>query len=91
MYVGGQALPTNIHFLVKFRISNIHNVLDIKLIFLKLWIFTNFYTVFPVLVLVFDFEEFSEEVLHGHLKLPVPPLPSYTVNVTCASPPFSPS
>jgi hypothetical protein len=25
-----------------------------------------FNTVFPVLVLVFDFEEFSEEVLHGH-------------------------
>jgi hypothetical protein len=23
-------------------------------------------TVFPVLVLVFDFEEFSEGVLHGH-------------------------
>jgi hypothetical protein len=25
-----------------------------------------FNTVFPVVVLVFDFEEFSEEVLHGH-------------------------
>jgi hypothetical protein len=48
-------LPTNIHFLVKFLISKIHNVLDIKLIFLKLGIFTNFNTVFPVLVLVFDF------------------------------------
>jgi hypothetical protein len=55
------------HFLVKFRILKIHNVLDIKLIFLKLWIFTNFNTVFPDLVLVFDFEEFSEELLHGHL------------------------
>jgi hypothetical protein len=52
--------------IVKFRNSKIHNILDIKLIFLKLWIFTNFNTVFPVLVLVFDFEEFSEEVLHGH-------------------------
>jgi hypothetical protein len=64
MYVGGQALSTNIHFFVKFRISKIHDVLDIKLIFLKLWIFTNFNTVFPVIV--FDFEEFSEGVLHGH-------------------------
>jgi hypothetical protein len=45
MYVGGQALPTNIYFLVKFRISKIYNVLDIKLIFLKLWIFNNFNTV----------------------------------------------
>jgi hypothetical protein len=65
MYVGGQALPTNIHFLVKLQILKIHNVLNIKLIFLKLWIFTNFNTVFLVLVLVFDFEEFSQEVLHG--------------------------
>jgi hypothetical protein len=37
-----------------------------KPIFLKLWVFTNFNMVFPVLVLVFDFEEFSEGVLHGH-------------------------
>jgi hypothetical protein len=66
MYVGLQGLPTNINFLVKFRISKIQNVLDIKLTFLKLWSFTNFNTVFPVLVLVFDFEEFSEEVLRGH-------------------------
>jgi hypothetical protein len=66
MYVGGQALPTNIHFFVTFRISEIHNVLDVKVIFLKLWIFTNLNTVFPVLVLVFDFKEFSEWVLHGH-------------------------
>jgi hypothetical protein len=66
MYVGGQALPTNIHFLVKFRISKIHNVLDIELIFLKLWIFTNLNTAFPVFVLVCDFEQFSEGVLHGH-------------------------
>jgi hypothetical protein len=34
------------------------------MIFLKLWIFTNLNTVFPVIVLVF--EEFSEEVLHGY-------------------------
>jgi hypothetical protein len=61
-----QALPTSIHFLVKFRISKIHNILDIKMIFLKLWILTNLNMVFPVLVLVFDFEEFSEGVLHGH-------------------------
>jgi hypothetical protein len=66
MYVGWRALPTNIHFLVKFRISKIHNVIDIKLIFIKLWIFTNFNT---VLVLIFDFEDMyiSEEVLHGLL------------------------
>jgi hypothetical protein len=58
----GNALPTNIQFLVKFQISKIHNVPDIKLIFLKLWIFTNCDTVFPVVVSVFDFEEFSEEL-----------------------------
>ena len=34
-----------------------------KGIFFKIWIFTNFNMVFPVLVLVFDFEEFSEGVL----------------------------
>jgi hypothetical protein len=64
MYVGGQALPTNIHFFVKFRISKIHNVLDVKGIFLKLWIFTNFYMVFPVVLLVFDFDEFLEGVIN---------------------------
>jgi hypothetical protein len=37
-----------------------------KPIFLKLMIFTNFNAVFPVVVLVFDFEGFSKEVLHGH-------------------------
>jgi hypothetical protein len=47
-YVGGQALPTDIHFFVKFRISKIHKFLDVKGIFLKLWIFTNFAMVFPV-------------------------------------------
>jgi hypothetical protein len=52
MYVGGQALILN------------HNVLDIKLIFFKLWIFTNLNTAFPLLVLVCDFEEFSEGVSH---------------------------
>jgi hypothetical protein len=28
--------------------------------------------VFPVLILVFDFEEFSEGVLHGHLFICLP-------------------
>jgi hypothetical protein len=66
MYVGGQRLPTNIHFHVKFRIQKfITSILDIKLIFLKLCFFTNFNTVFPVIVLVFDFEEFSEGLSHG--------------------------
>jgi hypothetical protein len=38
-----------------------------KLIFLKLKIFTNSNTVFPVVVLVFDFEEYSEEyTVHDH-------------------------
>jgi sodium-coupled neutral amino acid transporter 9 len=55
MYVGGQRLPTSIHFLVKFRSSKIHNVFDIKPISFNLWIFTNFNTVFPVVVLVFWF------------------------------------
>jgi hypothetical protein len=57
MYVGRRTLPTSIHnFLVKFQNSKIHNVLDIKPISLKLWIFTNFNTVFifPVVLLVFD-------------------------------------
>jgi hypothetical protein len=43
------------------KISKIHNVLEIKLIFLKLRIFTNFNTAFSVFV----FEEFSEGVLHA--------------------------
>jgi hypothetical protein len=53
------------------KISNFKNFYFInnKLIFLKLRIFTNFNTVFPVVVLVFDFEEFSEEVLHGHWQI----------------------
>jgi hypothetical protein len=46
IYVGGNIT----HFLVKFRNSKIHNVFDIKLIFLKLWIFTNLNTLFPVVV-----------------------------------------
>jgi hypothetical protein len=29
--------------------------------------FTDFNQVFPVVVLVFDFDEFSEGVLHGYL------------------------
>jgi hypothetical protein len=60
-----ETLPTNIHFLVKFRISKIHtgNILvDIKPIFLKLWIFTNITMVFPVVASVFDFYEFLEGV-----------------------------
>jgi hypothetical protein len=44
----------------------IHSALDIIPMFLKLWIFTNVNMVFPVIVLVFDFDEFSEAVLHGH-------------------------
>jgi hypothetical protein len=59
-------LPTNINFLVKCRISKNSYFINNKPIFLKLGIFNNFNTVFPVVVLVFDFEEFSEEVLHGH-------------------------
>jgi hypothetical protein len=54
MYVGGQRISKHSYF-----INN-------KPIFLKLRIFTNFNTVFPVLVLGFYFEDFSEEVLHGH-------------------------
>jgi hypothetical protein len=57
MYVGGQALPTNIHFLVKFRISKNSYFINNKPIFLKLRIFTTFKTVFLVVVLVFGFEE----------------------------------
>jgi hypothetical protein len=38
--------------------------LNIKPIFLKLWIFTNLNMVFPVVVLGFDFDEF-EGVLHA--------------------------
>jgi hypothetical protein len=57
MYVGGQALL--IHFLVKFRISKNSYFINNKPIFLKLRIFTNFNTSFPVVILVFDFEEFS--------------------------------
>jgi hypothetical protein len=66
MLVGKRCPPT--YFFVKFRISKIHNFLDVKGMFLKLWIFTNFNMVFPVLVLVFNFKEFSEWVLHGHSK-----------------------
>jgi hypothetical protein len=40
--------------------------INIKPIYLKLWNFTNLNIVFPVLVLVFDFNESSEGVLHGH-------------------------
>jgi hypothetical protein len=37
--------------------------------FLTLWIFSNFNTVFPVVVFVFGFGEFSEGVFHGHWNL----------------------
>jgi hypothetical protein len=40
--------------------------INIKPIFLKLCIFTNLNMVFPAVVLVFDFNESSEGVLHGH-------------------------
>jgi hypothetical protein len=60
MYVGGQT----------FRNLKIHNALEITAIFLKLCIFNNLNMVFPVVVLVFDFNEFySEGVLHGHSKI----------------------
>jgi hypothetical protein len=62
MYVGEQTLPTKICFFVKSR------NFDITLIFLKLWIFTYLDMVFPVIVLVLDFDEVSKEVLHGHWK-----------------------
>jgi hypothetical protein len=67
MYVGGQRLPTNIHFLVKFRISKNSYFINNKQIFLKLWIVTNFNTAFLVVVLVFDFEKYSlpEQTLHA--------------------------
>jgi hypothetical protein len=50
-----------ISYQYKFRNSNISCFLDIKPIFLKLWIFTNFNT-----ILVFDVDEFSEVVFNGH-------------------------
>jgi hypothetical protein len=59
-------LPTNTHFFVKFRKLKMYNTLDITMIFLKLWIFTNLNMVFPVVKLVFDFDEFSEGVLRGY-------------------------
>jgi hypothetical protein len=39
--------------LLKYRNSKIHNVLDIMPISLKLWIFINFNTLFPVVLLVY--------------------------------------
>jgi hypothetical protein len=73
--MGGQTLPTNTHFFVKFRNLKIHNTLDITPIFLKLWIFTNLNMVFPVVaLLVFDFDEFLEGVLHGHYTTIIRPL-----------------
>jgi hypothetical protein len=42
--------------------------------------------VFPVVVLVFDFNESSEEVLHGHLKSVY--MLSYIINFIFASVPY---
>jgi hypothetical protein len=53
-------------FPYKFRVSKNSYFINNQPIFLKLRIFTNSNTVFPLVVLVFYFEEFSEEVLHGH-------------------------
>jgi hypothetical protein len=58
-----------IHFILKFQISKqIHH--QCLTDFLKLWIFTNFDKVFPVVALVFDFEfdfdEFTERVPNPH-------------------------
>jgi hypothetical protein len=50
-------------FFVTFRNLKIHNALDITPIFHKLWIFTNLNVVFPIVVLVFDFDDFLEGVL----------------------------
>jgi hypothetical protein len=65
LYVGEQSvlqrLPTNMHFL-DFEFQKNSYFINNKPLFLKLMIFTNFNMVFPVVVLVFDFEEFSEEV-----------------------------
>jgi hypothetical protein len=52
--------------LVKFRNSKNSYFINIKSMFLKLWHFKNFNKVFQVLVLVFDFNEFLEGVLHGN-------------------------
>jgi hypothetical protein len=60
MLVGKRCPHTFLHKISKF------NALDITPIFLKLWIFTNLNMVFPVVVLVFNFDESSEGVLHGH-------------------------
>jgi hypothetical protein len=38
------------------------------LISLKLWIFANLNMFFPVILLFFDFDEFSERVLNLHLN-----------------------
>jgi hypothetical protein len=51
---------------IKIRNSKKYYFTNIKPMFLKLWIITNFNTGFPVVVLVFDFDEFSVGVLLGH-------------------------
>jgi hypothetical protein len=42
--------------------------ININPTFLKLWICTHFNMIFPVVVLVFDFDEFSEGMLHDYWK-----------------------
>jgi hypothetical protein len=54
MYIGGQML--------KNLTPKIHNILNIKPISLELWFFTNFNMGFPVILFVFDLDEFSEGV-----------------------------
>jgi hypothetical protein len=53
----------NIHFLVKFQNSKVSHFSNIKPIFLKLWILTNFNTLFPVVVLYLVFDDFSPETI----------------------------
>jgi hypothetical protein len=66
MYVG---LPANISFKIsKFKKHFFININRFSQTFL---IFTNFDKVFPVVVLVFDFDEFSKEMLNPHNCLKV--------------------
>jgi hypothetical protein len=61
-----ETFATNIRFFVKFRNSKMSHFINIKPLLLKFWIFTYLNMVFPVVVIVFDFNESSEGVLHGH-------------------------
>jgi hypothetical protein len=69
MLVGKRCPATNIHYFVEFPNLKTHNALNINSIFLNLWIFTNLNMVFPVVVLVFDFDVFSEGVVTWLLHL----------------------